>query len=155
MGLLMCSLHKYYNLVVIIEPLLCAWWIALPLLLGSAWKEMHNDKVESCSSHSFLEKQYTFHDLRSYDPPFCISCSREDCVLTLDSLVLFGEEGWKVSMALPLRLGEAPLIFFKEVENKDFAQNIWMLQGLLSGLSLSTQSLDFRTVSGHNQWKQE
>ncbi|GKE05459.1 hypothetical protein Tco_1397477 [Tanacetum coccineum] len=50
---------------------------ALPLLSGSAWKEMHIDKAEPCSSHFVLVKQYTSHDLRSYDPPFCISCSRE------------------------------------------------------------------------------
>ncbi|GJY69797.1 hypothetical protein Tco_0472779 [Tanacetum coccineum] len=50
---------------------------ALSLLSGSAWKKMHTDKVEPYSSYSFLEKQYTSHDLRSYDPPFCISCNRE------------------------------------------------------------------------------
>ncbi|GJR65549.1 hypothetical protein Tco_0011614 [Tanacetum coccineum] len=50
---------------------------ALPLLLDLLWKKMHTDKVEPYSSHSFLEKQYTSYDLRSYDPPFCISCNRE------------------------------------------------------------------------------
>ncbi|GJS67527.1 hypothetical protein Tco_0682091 [Tanacetum coccineum] len=56
---------------------MCMVGKALPLLLGSAWKEMHTDKAEPCSSHSFFEKQYTFHDLRLYDPPLCITCSRE------------------------------------------------------------------------------
>nr|GEV05834.1 hypothetical protein [Tanacetum cinerariifolium] len=45
-------------------------------LVGSTWKKMHIDKAEPCSSHFFLVKQYTFHDQRSYDPPFCIPCSR-------------------------------------------------------------------------------
>nr|GEW29507.1 hypothetical protein [Tanacetum cinerariifolium] len=50
---------------------------AFPLLSGSAWKRMHIDKAEICSSHFFSVKQYTFHDQRSYDPPFCIACSIE------------------------------------------------------------------------------
>nr|GEU46559.1 hypothetical protein [Tanacetum cinerariifolium] len=37
---------------------------AFPLLSGSAWRKMHTDKAEPYSSHSFLERQYTSHDLR-------------------------------------------------------------------------------------------
>ncbi|GKE17889.1 hypothetical protein Tco_1425466 [Tanacetum coccineum] len=48
-----------------------------PFGVRSAWKEMHTDKAGPCSSYSFLEKPYTSHDLRSYDPPFYISCSKE------------------------------------------------------------------------------
>nr|GEU54490.1 hypothetical protein [Tanacetum cinerariifolium] len=77
-------------------------------ILGSNWKEMHTDKAEPCSSHFFLWKQHTFHDLRSYDPPFCISCSRE-------SYSNHQLSDWiESSMALPLSMVKLPEDFSME-----------------------------------------